>query len=224
MPEQDHAPSPRPPQDMPAAKPPPSLEITREDGAAGAVFVARPVLPPVIRTRYLLIAGLLATGFVAGAGLAPEQLSDMLQWLAVFCAVPVLLLWVVTLTETVQRRAVRLGVTARGLTVDGARIHPHETIRDLALYPMVGGKPLFVAWIDPAHDYGHKAELKLVAGDVAPNDAVKAELKAAGSRNVRLVMHRRGGHKAIVLVRGLTLSGGQTLLAALAAELRAHSR
>ena len=209
---------------MPTAKPPPSLEITREDGVAGAVFVARPVLTPVIRTRYLLIAGLLATGFIAGAGLAPEQLSDMLQWIAIFCAVPVLLLWVVTLTETVQRRAVRLGVTARGLTVDGARIHPHETIRDLALYPMVGDKPLFVAWIDPAHDYGHKAELKLVAGDVPPNEAVKAELRAASSRNVRLVMHRRGGHKAIVLVRGLTLSGGQTLLAALAAELRAHSR
>lgn len=209
---------------MPAAKSPPSLEITREDGAAGAVFVATPVLTPVIRTRYLLIAGLLATGFIAGAGLAPEELAGMLQWLAVFCAVPVLLLWVVMLTETVQCRAVRLGVTARGLTVDGSRIHPHESIRDLALYPMVGGKPLFVAWIDPAHDYGHKAEMTLVAGNVAPNDAVKAELKAAGSRNVRLVMHRRGGHKAIVLVRGLTLSGGQTLLAALAAELRAHSR
>ncbi|MBK1840936.1 hypothetical protein JHL17_26395 [Azospirillum sp. YIM B02556] len=209
---------------MSAAKPPPSLEITREDGAAGPVFVATPVLTPMIRTRYLLVAGLLATGFIAGAGLAPDELAGMLQWLAVFCAVPVLLLWVVMLTETVQRRAVRLGVTTRGLTVDGARIHPHETIRDLALYPMVGGKPLFVAWIDPARDYRHKAEMTLVVGNVAPNDAVKAELKAAGSRNVRLVMHRRGGHTAIVLVRGLTLSGGQTLLAALAAELRARSR
>ncbi|BAI71185.1 hypothetical protein AZL_005470 [Azospirillum sp. B510] len=209
---------------MSATKPPPSLEITREDGVAGAVFVARPVMIPTIRTRYLLVAGLLATGFIAGAGLAPDQLSSMLQWLAVFCAVPVLLLWVVMLTDTVRRRAVRLGVTERGLTVDGARIHPHETIRDLALYPMVGGKPLFVAWIDPTRDYGHKAEMKLVTGSVAPNDAVKAELKAAGSRNVRLVMHRRGGRRAIVLVRGLSLSGGQTLLASLAAELRAHGR
>ncbi|ALG69842.1 membrane protein [Azospirillum thiophilum] len=213
---------------MPAAKPPPrtppSLEIKRDDSAGGTVFVATPVLTPMIRTRYLLIAGLLATGFIAGAGLAPEEIGGMLQWLAVFCAVPVLLLWVVTLTETVQRRAVRLGVTDRGLTVDGARIHPHETIRDLALYPMVGGKPLFVAWIDPSHDYGHRAEMALVAGNVAPNDAVKAELKAAGSRNVRLVMHRRGGHNAIVLVRGLTLPAGQTLLASLAAELRARSR
>ncbi|PWC33472.1 hypothetical protein [Azospirillum sp. TSO35-2] len=210
---------------MTAAKPhPPTIEITREDGANGAVFLATPALTPMIRTRYLLVAGLLATGFIAGAGLAPDGIAGMLQWLAVFCAVPVLLLWVVMLTETVQRRAVRLGVTPRGLTVDGSRIHPHETIRDLALYPMVGGKPLFVAWIDPAHDYGHMAEMKLVGGDVAPNDKVKAELKAAGSRNVRLVMHRRGGHTGIVLVRGLSLSGGQTLLAALAAELRAHSR
>lgn len=213
---------------MPAAKPPPrtppSLEIKRDDSAGGTVFIATPVLTPMIRTRYLLIAGLLATGFIAGAGLAPEEIGGMLQWLAVFCAVPVLLMWVVTLTETVQRRAVRLGVTDRGLTVDGARIHPHETIRDLALYPMVGGRPLFVAWIDPSHEYGHRAEMTLVAGNVAPNDAVKAELKAAGSRNVRLVMHRRGGQKAIVLVRGLTLSAGQTLLASLAAELRARSR
>ncbi|MBP2302319.1 hypothetical protein [Azospirillum picis] len=196
----------------------------REDGASGAVFVATPVLTPAIRTRYLLVAGLLATGFIAGAGLAPEEIAGMLQWLAAFCAVPVLLLWVVMLAETVQRRAVRLGVTERGLTVDGARIHPHETIRDLALYPMVGGKPLFVAWIDPARDYRHGAEMTLVGGGVPANEAVMAEMRAAGSRNVRLVMHRRGGRTGIVLVRGLSFSAGQTLLAALAAELRAHSR
>ncbi|WP_199720834.1 hypothetical protein [Azospirillum cavernae] len=113
------------------------------DSATGAVFVATPAVSPRIRTRYLLMAGLLAIGFIAGAGLAPDYIATMLQWLAVFCAVPVLLLWVVMLTETVRRRAVRLGVTPAGLTVDGSRIYPHEVIRDLALYPLVGGRPLF---------------------------------------------------------------------------------
>ena len=90
---------------------------------------------------------------------------------------------------------------------------------------MVGGKPLFVAWIDPSHDYGHRAEMALVAGNVAPNDAVKARTEGPpAAATCGLVMHRRGGHNAIVLVRGLTLPAGQTLLASLAAELRARSR
>ncbi|MBP2228096.1 hypothetical protein [Azospirillum agricola] len=208
----------------PSKSPPPPVEVSREETAGGAVFVATPATSPRIRTRYLLIAGLLATGFIAGAGLAPDYIANMLQWLAVFCAAPVLLLWVVMLTEAVRRRAVRLGVTRVGLTVDGGRIYPHETIRDLTLYPLVGGRPLFVAWIEPGREHGHKAELALVTGGVAPNDAVKEALRAAGGRGVRLVMHRRDGRPAIVLVRGLTLSSGETLLAALAAELRAHSR
>lgn len=207
----------------PRAAPPP-VEIAREESTGGAVFVATPATSPAIRTRYLLIAGLLATGFIAGAGLAPDYIANMLQWLAVFCAAPILLLWVVMLSETVRRRAVRLGVTPAGLTVDGARVYRHETIRDLTLYPTIGGKPLYVAWIDPSHEYGHKAELALVGGGVAPNDAVKAALKAAGGRGVRLVLHRRDGRRGIILVRGLTLSSGEMLLAALAAELRAHSR
>lgn len=202
----------------------PPVEVAREETGSGVVFVATPAISPRMRTRYLLVAGLLATGFIAGAGLAPDYIAKMLQWLAVFCAAPVLLLWVVMLTEEVRRRAVRLGVTPAGLTVDGRRVYPHESIRDLTLYPSVGGRPLFVAWIDPSHEYGHKAELALVTGAVAPNDAVKAAMRAAGGRGIRLVMHRRGGRRAIVLVRGLTLSSGETLLAALAAELRAHSR
>lgn len=206
---------------QPTAQP---LEITREDGAMGAVFVATPAVSPRIRTRYLLMAGLLAIGFIAGAGLAPDYIATMLQWLAAFCAVPVLLLWVVMLTETVRRRAVRLGVTPAGLTVDGSRIYPHEVIRDLALYPLVGGRPLFFAWIEPEHAYGHKAEMALAGGQVIANDAVKAAMKAARSRTVRLVMHRRGGRRGIVLVRGLSLSSGETLLASLSAELRARSR
>ena len=135
------------------------IEVSREEASGGAVFVATPATSPRIRTRYLLIAGLLATGFIAGAGMAPDYIAKMLQWLAVFCAVPVLLLWVVMLTETVRLRAVRLGVTPAGLTVDGRRIYRHETIRDLTLYPAVGGRPLFVAWIEPSRDYGHKAEM-----------------------------------------------------------------
>lgn len=210
------------PSSPPRAAPPP-VEIAREDSTAGAVFVATPATSPAIRTRYLLIAGLLATGFIAGAGLAPDYIANMLQWLAVFCAVPILLLWVVMLSETVRRRAVRLGVTPAGLMVDGARVYRHETIRDVTLYPSVGGKPLYIAWIDPSREYGHKAELALVGGGVA-NDTVKAALKAAGGRGVRLVLHRRDGRRGIILVRGLTLSSGETLLAALAAELRAHSR
>ncbi len=203
---------------------PPPVEIAREEAAGGAVFMAMPASSPLIRTRYLLITGLLAAGFIAGAGLAPDYIANMLQWLAVFCAVPILLLWVVMLSETVRRRAVRLGVTKAGLTVDGARVYPHDTIRDLTLYAGIGKKPLFIAWIEPNRDYGHKAELALVSGGVAPNDAVKAAMKAAGERGVRLVLHRRAGRRGIVLVSGLTLSGGEILLAALAAELRAHSR
>lgn len=209
---------------MATQPPPPALEITREDAATGVVFVATPSFSPRMRTRYLLIAGLLAIGFIAGAGLAPDYIATMLQWLAVFCAVPVLLLWAVTLSETVRRRAVRLGVTPVGLSVDGNHVYPHETIRDLALYPLVGGHPLFFAWIDPEHSYGHKAEMALAGGQVLANDAVKAAMRAARSSTVRLVMHRRGGKRAIVLVRGLSLSAGETLLAALSAELRAHSR
>jgi len=209
---------------MPAAPvPPPPVEVTREDSASGAVFVATPGIGPRIRTRYLLIAGLLAAALIGGAGLAPDHIARMLQWLAALCAVPVMVLWVVMLSETVRRRAVRLGVTTAGLTVDGARIYRHENIRDLTLYPMRGGRPLFVAWIDPSRDYGHKTELELVGGGVAP-DAVKAAMREAGTRGVRLVLHRRDGRKAIVLVRGLSLSSGEGLLAALAAELRPHSR
>ncbi len=200
------------------------VEIVRADSGSGAVFVATPAVSPRIRTRHLLVVGLLAVGLIVGAGFAPDSIARMLQWLAALCAAPVLLLWVMMLNETVRRRGVRLGVTPAGLTVDGRRIYRHETIRDLTLYPIVGTRPLFVAWIEPDRAYGHETELALAAGAVAPTDAVKAELSAVRGRGVRLVMHRRDGRRGIVLVRGLTLSSGQSLLASLAAELRAHSR
>lgn len=211
-----------------AAPPPPSppspVEVIREESASGTVFVATPGIHPRIRTRHLLAAGLVAVGLIVAAGLVPgDHVARMLRWLAALCVVPVLVLWVVLLTETVRRRAVRLGVTKAGLTVDGSRIYRHETIRDLTLYPMIGGRPLFVVWIEPSRAYGHKAEMELVAGGVAP-DAVKAALREAGGSGVRLVLHRRDGQKGIVLVRGLSLSSGESLLAALAAELRPHSR
>lgn len=198
-----------------------SVEVTREDTRSGPVFVATPATPPPIRIRALLIAGVFAVLLIIGAGFAPDSVAGMLRWLAALCTVPVLVLWAVMLTETVRRRGVRLAVTPVGLTVNGRAVIPHDAIRDLALYPMVGRKPLFVAKV--AHDeiYGHKAELALAGGEVP----VGGETMGHNPRHrVRLVMRRRNHLPPLVLVRGLTVSGGETLLAALAAELRPYGK
>lgn len=195
------------------------VEITREDTRSGPVFIASPAAAAPIRIRALLIAGVFAVVLIIGAGFAPDAYVGMLRWLAALCTVPVLLLWVVMLTETVRRRGVRLAVTPVGLTVNGRAVYPHDIIRDLVLFPQFGKKPLFVARVARDSDYGHLAELELASGivPVEPQAAAKA-------RTVRLVMRRRHHQRPIVLVQGLSLSAGETLLASLAAELRPHSR
>ncbi|WP_245986560.1 hypothetical protein [Azospirillum thermophilum] len=198
------------------------VEITREESTSGPVFIATPAKAPPIRTRALLIAGAISIMLIGLAGLAPEPHAGLLRWLAALCTLPVLLMWVVALVRTVRSHGVRLAVTPVGLTVNGRMIYPHKTIRDLVLMPMTSRKPLFIAHVSPDADYGHRAELDLVTGAV-PVEGPE-ELKRAAARPVRLVMRRKGKQPAIVLVRGLSLSAGETLLAALAAELRPHAR
>ncbi|MBP2311123.1 hypothetical protein [Azospirillum soli] len=208
----------------------PEVEISREDTGRATVFEAIPATMPPLRYIHLLYAALMVGGFVLAADLFEEPTATMIRWLAALCVVPVLLLWVLTLWEAARRRAVRLAVTPEGLLSHG-HVYPHETIRDLALYAPGKGRPLFVARIAPVTPQQHKAELELVTGEVGVDlDALRPKGKDKGARGrsrasgFRLVMHRRDHRPAIVLVRGLTLSGGETLFAALAAELRKHSR
>lgn len=204
----------------------PEVEITREDTGRATVFEAIPATMPPLRYIHLLYAALMVGGFVVASDLFEEPAATTVRWLAALCVVPVLLLWVLTLWEAARRRAVRLAVTPEGLLSHG-NLHPHETIRDLALYAPGKGRPLFVARIAPVTAKQHKAELELVTGEVRVDmDALKPKDRGAKGRasGFRLVMHRRDHRPAIVLVRGLTLSAGETLLAALAAELRKHSR
>lgn len=206
----------------------PEVEISREDVGRATVFEAIPATMAPLRYVHLLYAALLVGGLIGVAEMFEEPTATMMRWLAVLCAVPVILMWGLTLVEAARRRAVRLIVTPEGLGAYG-RVYPHETIRDLALYAPGNGKPLFVARIAPVTPEQHKAELELVTGSVGVElGALKSkEAGAKGHRRAsgfRLVMHRRHHRPAIVLVRGLTLSGGETLFAALAAELRKHSR
>lgn len=213
----------------------PEVEISREDTGRATVFEAIPVTMAPLRYIHLLYAALMVGGFVLAADLFDEPTATMIRWLAALCVVPVLLLWGLTLWEAARRRAVHLAVTPEGLLAQG-HLYPHETIRDLALYAPGNGRPLFVSRIAPITPQQHKAELELVTGAVGVDmDALKPKGKGAKGKEgdaksrgrasgFRLVMHRRDRRPAIVLVRGLTLSGGETLFAALAAELRKHSR
>jgi hypothetical protein len=115
-------------------------------------------------------------------------------------------------------------VAPEGLLAYG-QVFPHDTIRDLALYAPGGRRPLFVARVGVVSSREHKSELNLATGLVDIEEDRGAQQKGAVKRSgFRLVMHRLGGRPAIVLVRGLTLGGGETLFAGLAAELRKHSR
>ncbi len=202
----------------------PGVEVSREDVGQTTVFVAMPTTMPPMRYVHLLYAALLEGGFIATAELVLEPTASMLRWLGALCAIPVILLWVVTLLRTAQRGAVRLTVAPEGLLAYG-QLFPHDTIRDLALYAPGGRRPLFVAHIAMASSWEHKSELNLVTGTVDVEKEPGRWTKGTARKNgFRLVMHRRGHLPAIVLVRGLTLSGGETLFAGLAAELRKHSR
>jgi len=209
----------------------PEVEISREDTGRATVFEAVPATMPPLRYVHLLYAAVLVGGLVGVAEMFEEPTATMMRWLAALCAVPVILLWGLTLVEAARRRAIRLIVSPEGLGAYG-RVYPHETIRDLALYAPGNGKPLFVARIAPITPQQHKAELELVTGAVGVGMDMLKPKKAKGksakehrrASGFRLVMHRRDHRPAVVLVRGLTLSGGETLFAALAAELRKHSR
>ncbi len=210
----------------------PEVEISREDTDRATVFHAYPVTVAPMRTSHLVGAALMVVALAAGAELFEEPIATLLRWLSVLCAVSVLLLWGVTLVEAVRRRAVRLAVTPEGLAVHG-QLYPHETIRDVALYGLGRRRPLFVARIAPVSAAQHRAEMELVTGEVEVAEAaaaakvaraVKARTGREPAAGIRLVLHRRDHRPAIVLVRGLTLSGGETLFAALAAELRKHGR
>lgn len=202
----------------------PDVEVSREDGARATVFEAIPGTVPPVRYVHLVYTALMVVGIVALAETMGEPTATMLLWLAGICAMPVLVLWGVTLLEAARRRAVRIAVTSDGLLL-GGNLYPHETIRDLALYAPSAKRPLFIAHIAPVTPEQHRAELELVTGAVGVEDeGGKPKTRRRSAHGYRLVMHRRQRQPAIVLVRGLTLSGGETIFAALAAELRKHSR
>ncbi|MDQ2104142.1 hypothetical protein [Azospirillum isscasi] len=200
----------------------PEVEISREDTGQAAVFEASPSSVPPQRYAHLLYAALLLAGFVVVAELTLEPTASMLRWLGMLCAVPLLLMWVITLLRAARRSAVRLVVAPDGLTTHGQLI-PHNTIRAVALYPPQGKRPLFVARIQTMTVQQHEKELALAGGevDVEEEGAQRGRQRRAG---YRLLLLRRNHLPALVLVRGLTLSGGETLMAGLAAELRRYSR
>lgn len=200
----------------------PEVEISREDTGQAAVFEASPSSVPPQRFAHLLYAAILLAGFVVVAELTLEPAASMLRWLGMLCAVPLLLMWVITLLRAARRSAVRLVVAPEGLTAHGQLI-PHNTIRGVALYPPQGKRPLFVARIQTMTPQQHERELALAGGDVD----MEEEKPGRGRRpraGYRLLLLRRNHQPALILVRGLTLSGGETLMAGLAAELRRHSR
>ena len=199
------------------------VEISREDTGQTVVFEASPSSVPPQRYAHLLYAALLLAGFVVVAELTLEPTASMLRWLGVLCAVPLLLMWVITLLRAARRSAVRLVVAPDGLTAHGQLI-PHGMIRGVALYAPQGKRPLFVARVQTMTQQQHEKELALAGGDV---DAAEETRPGRGRRpraGYRLLLLRRNHLPALVLVRGLTLSGGETLMAGLAAELRRHSR
>ncbi|MBB3263548.1 hypothetical protein FHW79_001144 [Azospirillum sp. OGB3] len=200
----------------------PEVEISREDTGQAAVFEASPSSVPPQRFAHLLYAAILLAGFVVVAELTLEPAASMLRWLGMLCAVPLLLMWVITLLRAARRSAVRLVVAPEGLTAHGQLI-PHNTIRGVALYPPQGKRPLFVARIQTMTPQQHERELALAGGDVDMEEEkpVRGRRPRAG---YRLLLLRRNHQPALILVRGLTLSGGETLMAGLAAELRRHSR
>lgn len=200
----------------------PEVEISREDTGQAAVFEASPSSVPPQRYAHLLYAAILLAGFVVVAELMLEPTASMMRWLGMLCAVPLLLMWVITLLRAARRSAVRLVVAPEGLTAHGQLI-PHNTIRGVALYPPQGKRPLFVARVQTTTQQQHEKELALAGGDVDTEEDKpgKGRRRRAG---YRLLLLRRNHLPALVLVRGLTLSGGETLMAGLAAELRRHSR
>lgn len=197
------------------------VEVSREEVGADTVFEAMTDRESPVRASVLLYAVLLEACFVGAAELTAEPTATMLRWLAAMGAIPLILLWAVVLVRLIGRGAVRLTVTAEGLKAYG-HVYPHKTIRDLALYAPGSPRPLFVTRVEPVTSRQHQAEMELAGGAVALDAAGfgKRPKKVLG---YRLVMHRRNHQPAIVLVHGLTLAGGETLLAGLAAELRKHS-
>ena len=200
----------------------PEVEISREDTGQTVVFEASPSSVPPQRYAHLLYAAILLAGFVVVAELTLEPTASMLRWLGMLCAVPLLLMWVITLLRAARRSAVRLVVAPEGLTAHGQLI-PHHTIRGVALYPPQGKRPLFVARVQTMTQQQHEKELALATGDVDAEEGRPGKGRRRRS-GYRLLLLRRHHLPALVLVRGLTLSGGETLMAGLAAELRRHSR
>lgn len=201
------------------------VEVSREEVGADTVFEAMTDRESPVRPNVLLYAVLLEASFVGAAELTAEPTATMLRWLAVMGAIPLILLWAVVLVRLIGRGAVRLTVTAEGLKAYG-HVYPHRTIRDLALYGPGSPRPLFVARVEPVTSRQHLAELELAGGAVALDAAAAAAGPGKRPKRIlgyRLVMHRRNHLPAIVLVHGMTLAGGETLLAGLAAELRKHS-
>ncbi|WP_448206704.1 hypothetical protein [Azospirillum sp. sgz302134] len=201
----------------------PEVEVSREDVGQVTVFEAFPSTTPPMRYLPLMYAALLEAGLIGVSELMMEPAGTMLRWLAFLCAVPLILLWLVSLLRAARRGAVRLTVEPEGLRAYG-HIYPHKTIRDIALYPPGQRRPLFVSRIDRANSRQHQAELDLVTGNVAVEGA--GGKRSRSQRNLhgfRLVLHRHGQRPPVILVHGLTLSGGETLFAGLAAELRKHS-
>lgn len=204
------------------------IEVSREEVGSDTVFEAMTERESPVRASVLLYAVLLEASFVGAAELSSEPIATMLRWLAAMGGIPLILLWAVVLVRLVGRGTVRLAVTGEGLKAYGTT-YPHKAIRDLALYAPGGSRPLFVARIEPVSSRQHQAELELAGGAIGA-DAIPSGPGRRGpgkgpppKRGYRLVMHRRNRQPAIVLVHGLTLAGGETLLAGLAAELRKHS-
>lgn len=199
------------------------VEVSREEDGPATVFEAMTARDSPVRASVLLYAVLLEASFVGAAELTAEPTATMLRWLAVMGAIPLILLWAVVLVRLVGRGAVRLTVTPEGLQAYG-HLYPHRAIRDLALYAPGSARPLFVTRIGPVTSRQHLEELELAGGMVDPEALSGGKGKGPRKkRGFRLVMHRRNRLPSIVLVHGLTLAGGETLLAGLAAELRKHS-
>lgn len=203
----------------------PEVEVVRETLPHGTMFQAFPSWVPPVRFTPMVATAIMILSFILIAELFEGRTASMLRMLAGLCAVPVLALWVATLLQAGRRRKVELLITPTGIHVQGT-LYPHGTIAKLTLNGAGIRKPLvtagFVRESREKQEEQHQTEMDLVTGSLPLEEQHDAP-RARNNGGYRVVMHRRSDLPAIVLVRGMSLSGGQTLFAGVASELRKHN-
>ena len=200
----------------------PEVEVVRETLPQGTVFQAFPSWVAPVRFTPMVATAIMVISFILVAELFEDRTASMLRALAGLCAVPVLALWVVTLLQASRRRKVEITISPTGISVLG-NLYPHGTISGLTLNGAAIRRPLvsasFTREARERHEEQHQREMELVTGSLPLEEVHDAE-RAQRYGGYRVVMHRRSDLPAIVLVRGMSLSGSQTLFAGLASELR----